>query len=231
LCTATRDRESNHGRRKKANAAAAAEAPAKIAETVADTATKVAKDSAAAQKRARASAARKSRRDAAKAEGRFEDHSYHPRQGRQAGPRKAARKVAAATEQRIQDVTNTTNKFFAGFDSVPAFAPFQSLFSDAGERGQDVVRRTQKVAEEMADLTRANVEALVESGRVAAEGVRSLGQDVVPAAATASKRLRTRSAPSPKPSRRPNICSCRARLPAPRSTAWSQRARAGRNRS
>jgi phasin family protein len=76
-------------------------------------------------------------------------------------------------------VNFNTNKFFAGFDSVPAFTPFQSLFSDAGERGQDAVRRTQKAAEELADLTRANVEAFVESGRVAAEGVRSLGQDVV----------------------------------------------------
>lgn len=161
----------------KANAAAAAEAPAKIAETVADTATKVAKDSAAAQKRARASAARKSRRDAAKAAPKT-TRTTRAKAAKPA-PRKAARTAAAATEQRIQDVTYNTNKFFAGFDAVPAFAPFQSLFSDAGERSQEAVRRSQKAAEEFADLTRANVEAIVESGRVAAEGVRSLGQDVV----------------------------------------------------
>jgi phasin family protein len=76
-------------------------------------------------------------------------------------------------------VSYNTNKFFAGFDAVPTFAPFQSLFADAGERSQEVARRSQKVAEEFADLTRANVEAIVESGRVAVEGVRSLGQDVV----------------------------------------------------
>jgi phasin family protein len=162
----------------KANAAAAAEAPAKIAESVADTATKVVADSAAAQKRARASAARKSRRDAAKAAAPKTTRTTRAKAAKPA-PRKAARTAAAATEQRIQDVSYNTNKFFAGFDAVPAFAPFQSLFSDAGERGQEVVRRSQKVAEEFADLTRANVEAIVESGRVAAEGVRSLGQDVV----------------------------------------------------
>jgi phasin family protein len=162
----------------KSNAEAAAEAPAKIAETVADTATKVAKDSSAAAKRARASAARKSRRDAAKAAA---PKTTKPKTRAKASKpaRKATRTVAAATEQRIQDVTYNTNKFFAGFDAIPAFAPFQSLFSDANERSQDVARRSQKVVEEFADLTRANVEAIVESGRVAAEGVRSLGQDVV----------------------------------------------------
>jgi phasin family protein len=165
----------------KANAEAAAQAPAKVAEAVAETATKVVKDSAAVAKRTRASAARKSRRDAAKAAPKAAAKTTRTTRAKAAkpAPRKAARTVAAATEQRIQDVSNTTNKFFAGFDAVPAFAPFQSLFSDAGERGQDAVRRSQKVAEEIADLTRANVEALVESGRVAAEGVRSLGQDVV----------------------------------------------------
>jgi phasin family protein len=73
----------------------------------------------------------------------------------------------------------TNNTFFKGFEAVPAFAPFQSIFADAGERGQELVKKSQKVAEQFADLTRANVEALVESGRVAAEGARSIGQTVV----------------------------------------------------
>jgi len=161
----------------KANAEAAAEAPAKVAEVVADTAAKVTKESSAAAKRTRASAARKSRRDAAKAAAKPARTTRAKAPSRT--PRKVARKVAAAPQQRIQDVSNTTNKFFAGFDAVPAFAPFQSFFADAGERSQEVARRSQKAVEELADLTRANVEAIVESGRVAAEGVRSLSQDVV----------------------------------------------------
>ena len=42
-----------------------------------------------------------------------------------------------------------------------------------------MVKKGQKVAEELADLTRANVEAVVEASRVASEGARAIGQDVV----------------------------------------------------
>jgi phasin family protein len=73
----------------------------------------------------------------------------------------------------------TNNNFFNGFDAVPAFAPFQSLFADANERSQELVQRSQKVAEELADLARGNVEAVVEATRVAAEGARAIGQDAV----------------------------------------------------
>jgi hypothetical protein len=38
-------------------------------------------------------------------------------------------------------VTNTN--FFNGFDAVPAFAPLQTLFADAGERSQDLVNKGQ----------------------------------------------------------------------------------------
>ena len=72
-----------------------------------------------------------------------------------------------------------TNTFFKGFDAVPAFAPFQSMFAQAGERSQDIAQRGRKVAEELAELTRANVEAVAEAGRLAAEGARSIGQNVV----------------------------------------------------
>lgn len=173
----------------KANAEAAAQAPAKVAEVVADTATKVTKESAAAGKRARVSAARKSRREAVKAAPKAARRAAvkaAPKPARTTSakaPRRASRKTASATAAvspgRIKDVSFNTNKFFAGFDAVPAFAPFQSMFADAGERSQEVTRRSQKVAEEFADLTRANVEAIVESGRLAVEGVRSLGQDMV----------------------------------------------------
>ena len=61
----------------------------------------------------------------------------------------------------------TNTNFFNGFGAVPAFAPFQSLFADANERSQELAKKSQKVAEELADLARANVEAIVEAGRVA----------------------------------------------------------------
>ena len=155
----------------KVEAQAVAEAPAKVAEAVAQTVETIAKESAKTTKRTRAATARRTKREATAAKTVKRRAKVARRK-----TRTAARKPAAA-KQRIETVTNTN--FFRGFEAVPAFAPFQTLFADAGERGQDLVKRSQKVAEELADLTRANVEALVESGRVAAEGARSIGQNVV----------------------------------------------------
>jgi len=158
----------------KVEAQAAAEAPAKVAEAVADTVETIAKESAKVAKKTRASTARRVKREAIaqkKATRRTARKTRTPR--KIVGARKAAR----VAQERIETVTNTN--FFNGFEAVPAFAPFQSFFADANERGQDFVKKSQKVAEELADLARANVEAVVEAGRVAAEGARSIGQDVV----------------------------------------------------
>jgi phasin family protein len=154
-------------------AQAAAEAPAKVATAVADTAATIAKESDKTAKRTRPATARRVKRVAAAAP------KPTTRRGKIARrkTRTAARKTAAATQKRNQTVTN--KNFFNGFEAVPAFAPFQSIFADAGERSQDIAKKTQKVSEELADLARANVEAIVEAGRVASEGARSIGQDVV----------------------------------------------------
>ena len=156
----------------KVQAEAAAEAPAKVAEVVADMAEKAVKETAAVAKRERAKTARRAKRQAA-----AEKVAVRRSARRTAKTRTAARKSAAAAQERIETVTNTN--FFNGFEAVPAFAPFQNLFADANERGQEIAKRSQKVAEELADLARANVEAIVEAGRVASEGARSIGQDVV----------------------------------------------------
>jgi len=163
----------------KVQAEAAAEAPARVAEAIADTAEKVVKESDKVAKRTRASTARRVKREAAaeKAAARRSSRrtSRTTRKTRTAA-RKSAPKAARAAQERIENVTSNT---FNGFDAIPAFAPFQNLFADANERSQELVKRSQKVAEELADLARANVEAIVEAGRVASEGARSISQDVV----------------------------------------------------
>jgi phasin family protein len=156
----------------KVEAQAAAEAPAKVAVTVADTVETVVKESAKVAKRTRAAGQRAARREAAAQK--TAAKAATRRSTRKT--RTAARKTAAAAQQRTETVTKN---LFNGFDAVPAFAPFQTLFGEANERSQELVKRSQKVAEELADLARANVEAVVEAGRVATEGARSLGQDVV----------------------------------------------------
>ena len=163
-------------------AQAAAEAPAKVAETVAKTVEKVADESAKTAKRTRATTARRAKR-AATAEKKTKTatrtstkRASKPTARRAARTNRKPATVAAAAQDRIETMTKN---MFNGFDAVPAFAPFQNLFSDASERSQDLAKRSQKVAGELADLARANVEAMVEAGRVATEGARSLGQDVV----------------------------------------------------
>src|SRR3982750_3723599 len=160
----------------KVQAEAAAEAPAKVAEAVAATAEKVVKETAAVAKRERAKSARRAKAKAP-AEKIVQKTVARRTKATRRKVRTATRKRAAAAQERIETVTNTN--FFNGFEAVPAFAPFQTLFADANERSQDLVKRSQKVAEELADLARANVEAVVEAGRVATEGARSIGQDVV----------------------------------------------------
>jgi phasin family protein len=174
----------------KVEAQAAAEAPAKVAEAVAETVATVAEESKKVATRERAKATRRAKREAAvekaataraarrtrAATGKTRAATGKARTATRK-TRIAARKTAGATQQRIETVTNPN--FFKGFDAVPAFAPFQTLFADANERGQEFAKRGQKVAEELADLARANVEAVVEASRVAAEGARSIGQNVV----------------------------------------------------
>ena len=96
-----------------------------------------------------------------------------------------APKIAAAKIERNDFMTIDTNNWFANlgnfpkFDALPGADKFQSLLTDAGERSQEAVRRSTEVAEEFADVAKANVEAFVTAGRIAATGAKSLGQDIV----------------------------------------------------
>jgi len=154
-----------------------AEAPAKTAETVTETVAEKVKEVATAVKAAkpaRKAPARRAKRKPAAAKRR----AKAPRKINTARKIKPARKTASAAQERTFNMNNIKTPF-DGFTAIPAFAPFQSMFAQAGERSQDFATKGQKVAEELADLTRANVEAIVEAGRVAVEGARSIGQDFV----------------------------------------------------
>jgi phasin family protein len=54
---------------------------------------------------------------------------------------------------------------------------FKTVFGDVNERAKAAVERSAKIVEELADLTRGNVEALVASSKVAAKGVETLSQE------------------------------------------------------
>ncbi|MFL6785877.1 MAG: phasin family protein [Sphingomicrobium sp.] len=153
-------------------AEAAAGAPAKVAEAIAETVETAVKESAKAAKRTRTATARRVKREAVVQK--TATKAVTRRTARKS--RTAARKTAAAAQERTNTVTKN---IFTSVDAIPAFAPFQNILTDANERSQDLAKRSQKVAEELADLARANVEAVVEAGRVASEGARSIGQEIV----------------------------------------------------
>jgi phasin family protein len=92
--------------------------------------------------------------------------------------RPAARKAAGPRIERTTTMTYDATKLF-NFDALPGADKFQALFADAGERSQDIVRKSQKAAEELAEIAKANVEALTEAGRIATTGARTIGQDAL----------------------------------------------------
>jgi phasin family protein len=147
------------------------EAPAKVAEKVADAVVETAKPVIAKAKvaapKAKKAVVRKAKRSINKAT---------------KAVKAAPKTIKAAAPKRIakeRTIAVTNYDFFKGFDALPGFAPFQDMMNKANENGQSYAKKGQKVAEELADLARANVEAMVEAGRVASEGAKALGQDAV----------------------------------------------------
>ncbi|QIG81676.1 phasin family protein [Stakelama tenebrarum] len=53
----------------------------------------------------------------------------------------------------------------------------QAMFSDFNDRTKAAVEKSTKMAEEMNDFAKGNVEALVESGKITAKGFESMGQE------------------------------------------------------
>lgn len=104
-------------------------------------------------------------------------------------PRKAAAAETASaradaadafkTEDKTMnfDATNWTN--LQPFATLPGADRFQNLFAEAGSKGQEALEKSRRNAEELAELTRANVEAAVEAGKIAANGAKSVGEDAL----------------------------------------------------
>ena len=104
--------------------------------------------------------------------------------------RKPARKAVAARKAnkpaRKPARTNTANQGAkimnkqtqnAAETGKVAAEQFRAAFGDVNERAKAAMERSARIVEELADLTRGNVEALVASSKVAAKGVETLSQD------------------------------------------------------
>ena len=72
----------------------------------------------------------------------------------------------------MADVLETTKKY-----SEEAKERFQSVFTELSDKAKANVDKSTKALEQFNEIAKGNVEALVESGKIATKGIESLGQD------------------------------------------------------
>ena len=85
----------------------------------------------------------------------------------------ARKAVALSKTQGAKTMTTKTNKAAEIFGADR----FQAAFGDINERAKAAAEKGSKMVEEMTDLTRGNVEAIVASSKVAQKGLETLSQD------------------------------------------------------
>ena len=89
-------------------------------------------------------------------------------------PIKAAPKPVAAATKGFKTMNDTVKKF-----ADDAKTRTEALTADFNAKAKEAMSKTSKLAEEAVEFNKANVEALVESGKIAAKGIETLGQEGV----------------------------------------------------
>jgi phasin family protein len=145
---------------------AAVEAPAAAAKAATRVARAAAKPARKAAKRAKAPVA------AAKVRKPRKLKAAKPVKARKAPARRAAKTINTIRNQ-VNEGTRTMKK-----EANQVADRFQAVFGDVNERAKTAIERNTRIAEEMTDLAKGNVEALVASTKLAAKGVEKIGQEV-----------------------------------------------------
>ncbi len=101
----------------------------------------------------------------------------------------AAAPAAATTFEPAAPVASFEKKETKMNETVTSFAEkaqeqTKTAFANIGEQTRGAVEETRKVAEDMAEFGKGNVEALVESTRIAAQAFETMGQDAATFART-----------------------------------------------
>ncbi|MET0370499.1 MAG: phasin family protein [Sphingobium sp.] len=94
--------------------------------------------------------------------------------GAKAEPVEAATLPLLEGNKMMTDVIETAKKF-----AEDAKAKLETAYAGLNEKAKDSVEKSTKALGEFSDLAKGNVEALVESGKIAAKGFETLGQDAV----------------------------------------------------
>lgn len=104
---------------------------------------------------------------------------------KKAAPKKAAAKtIAPKTKAAPKPAALATKGFKTMNDTVKKFAEdaktrAETLTADFNEKAKEAFAKSSKFAEEAVEFNKANVEALVEAGKIAAKGIETLGQEGV----------------------------------------------------
>jgi phasin family protein len=93
-----------------------------------------------------------------------------------AKPVRAANTAARSIETGVKTMANTTTRKAAETGQIAA-EQFRAAFGDINERAKAATEKSAKIVEQLADLTRGNVEAIVASSKIAAKGVETMSQD------------------------------------------------------
>jgi phasin family protein len=92
-------------------------------------------------------------------------------------PARAAARTAVRTVKTVQNRINEGTRNMKN-EANQVADRIQAVFGDVNTRAKTAIERNTKVAEEMTDLAKGNVEALVASTKIAAKGVEKIGQEV-----------------------------------------------------
>jgi phasin family protein len=164
---------------------AAPKAAAQAAPAAAKPAAAAASTAAAAPVKAAARTARRTAKAPAKASARrtAKAAAKPVRATRRTAAQKAAPQKAAVTRSLNSAKTTTTNVINQGTQTMKKEANqaadrIQAVFGDVNERAKTAMERNARLAEEVTELAKGNVEALVASTKVAAKGVETIGQEV-----------------------------------------------------
>ena len=84
---------------------------------------------------------------------------------------------AAAEAPAVTNETNEGNEEMSKDNSKLVDDRVQAIFGDVNERAKAAFEKNARLVEELTELTRGNVEALVSSSKAAARGVEALGQE------------------------------------------------------
>ena len=89
--------------------------------------------------------------------------------------------AAAKVEEFVGTMTEGSEQMATTAETLGGTAstaePFQAAFGDLNGRAKAAMEKGTKLMEELTELTKGNVEALVASSKIAARGLESLGQE------------------------------------------------------